>query len=71
MLPWFQGRANGAGVAGPAMQESEEYDEGMGLRAMAMKAIAGDLISALQSNDTQKVANVLECFAQCLSESIE
>lgn len=69
MLPWLQGRPREGGASAPPLIASQEVeDEVGGLRSMAMRAIAQDLLSALESKDVKKLAYVLECLSECLVE---
>ena len=72
MLPWIQGRRQTSSVmgAGPEEMEVSLGNEEMGLRAMAMKAIAQDLIQALAARNAEEVARVLECLVQCIHDEM-
>lgn len=67
MLPWLQGRpqAEAGSVIGV---EKEDAPEVMGLRAMAMRAIAQDLLTAIERRDLEQTAYVLECLAECIGD---
>lgn len=68
MLPWLQGRPSDGSVTALPLGPVEEEESEVGLRAMAMKAIAQDLLAAVESKDVGKLARVLDCYAECLNE---